>query len=199
VAYLSRGVLLAAVLLGLPAAAGAAPFSVTYEITGGGGFFDSSNRFRVESGTIVVNFPNPGSGSPPLLTMGHSIQLEFVFVYLYQGQPTTVQRIFKPTQFRFGTAFRGLQKTLTAGRGRLTFHNTFQITADADGQMGAGWHDYTTVEGTEDTLVGFRGREISSTPEPRAGLLLALPAILAGTGAIVRAVTQGRRPTSRAA
>jgi hypothetical protein len=202
---IARLLLLAAALL-LPVAARAAPFSVTYEITGTATATAGSTTVpSIQSGTIVT-FPNPGSGPPPLNTAGHSIYVHFLTATAGGGYPGIFQRTFKPTQFPQGAAFRGADQTLRANRrvaicpgGFYTIYGipycnfppgyeTFDIRANADGQITRGqWLRKVTAEDTGRGWYSITGQEVASTPEPLSASLLALGGVgLAGAAAASR-------------
>jgi hypothetical protein len=178
-------------LLALPAVAGAAPITVTYEVTGGdgfgrGGFYEGVS---IQSGTIVVTFPNPGSGTPPLQSADASIQVSFVTT---QGSFQGIHReTFRPTSFPTGMAFRGAGKTLTATRSRSVElspgrpgHWFFRLRADANGLITAGHSEFLdSPTGTARGFFRITGREIAATPEPASGLLLAIGSAGIGSAA----------------
>jgi hypothetical protein len=197
--------LLFAAALACPTAAAAAPIVVTYAITGGspigcGAQYGCGN---IVSGTIVVTMPNPGGGGPPLATNGHSIYFHFITEYVVQYGIPPYKGTFTPLAFPTGMAFRGPNKTLTAFRtfytdsppGGAPYRRTrFAIGADANGNLTGGflWANKRSAEDTGSGWFGFTGQEISSTPEPASGALLALGG--AGLAGALAAARRWRRP-----
>ena len=112
--WLGLGVVLAA------ASAGAAPITATYAITGGtlrtwsfpGGDFSDA---AIQSGTVIVSLPNPGSAPPPLSTTGHAF-----FLDLMTSGGGSFVRTMSPGNYPYGLAQRGSNLTLDAFRFRST-------------------------------------------------------------------------------
>lgn len=88
--------------LALPAVAEAGPISVTYTVTGGQAFGGLLGDAPIQSGTIVVTMPNPGSGPPPLLTGAPSLSFK-----LTATNGSTYTHLFLAGFFHYGTASYG--------------------------------------------------------------------------------------------
>jgi hypothetical protein len=179
----------------VPLAAQAAPVVVTYDITGGSGFGrpGSYDGRVIQSGTVVVTFPNPGSGSPPINSANASIYVSLQTADTGGGFPGVFRRTFQPTLFPTGFGYRGILKTLRALRSRpfmqtctttpyygsmyctSTGYEKFSIRADAGGQITRGFFGRQATN--TDTAIGFNGitgQEVAAAPEPAFSPLLTL-------------------------